>query len=80
MIETFVQPNGSVAAAHVHPGQGERFEILRGSVGFAIGRKKLVAGPGKRPAEDWSAASACSTSSSTGAATRSWPRCRLAAG
>ena len=48
VIETFVQPNGFVAAAHVHPGQEERFEILRGSVGFRIGRKKLVAGPGQR--------------------------------
>ena len=48
VIETFVQPNGFVAAAHVHPSQEERFEILRGSVGFRIGRKKLVAGPGQR--------------------------------
>ena len=42
VIETFVRPNGYVAAAHVHPSQEERFEILRGSVGFKIGRKKLV--------------------------------------
>ncbi|TML73006.1 MAG: cupin domain-containing protein [Actinobacteria bacterium] len=48
VIETFVQPNGFVAAAHVHPSQEERFEILRGSVGFKVGRKKLVAGPGQR--------------------------------
>ncbi len=48
VIETFVQPNGFVAAAHVHPGQEERFEVLRGSVGFKVGRKKLVAGPGQR--------------------------------
>jgi len=48
VIETYVQPNGFVAAAHVHPSQEERFEILRGSVGFRIGRKKLVAGPGQR--------------------------------
>ena len=48
VFETFVQPNGFVAAAHVHPNQEERFEILRGSVGFKIGRKKLVAGPGQR--------------------------------
>jgi quercetin dioxygenase-like cupin family protein len=48
VIETFVQPNGFVAAAHVHPSQDERFEILRGSVGFNVGRKKLVAGPGQR--------------------------------
>ena len=48
VIETFVQPNGFVAAAHVHPSQEERFEVLRGSVGFRVGRKKLVAGPGQR--------------------------------
>ena len=48
VIETFVQPNGFVAAAHVHPSQEERFEVLRGSVGFKIGRKKMVAGPGRR--------------------------------
>src|SRR3954462_7960862 len=48
VIETFVQPNGFVAAAHVHPSQEERFQVLRGSVGFRIGRKKVVAGPGQR--------------------------------
>jgi mannose-6-phosphate isomerase-like protein (cupin superfamily) len=48
VIETYVQPNGFVAAAHVHPGQEERFEVLRGTIGFRIGREKLVAGPGKR--------------------------------
>jgi mannose-6-phosphate isomerase-like protein (cupin superfamily) len=48
VIETFVQPDGFVAAAHVHPRQEEQFEILRGSVGFKIGGEKLVAGPGQR--------------------------------
>src|SRR5207248_10067184 len=48
VIETYVQPNGFVAAAHVHPSQEERFEVLRGTVGFRVGREKLVAGPGKR--------------------------------
>ena len=48
VIETFVQPNGFVAAAHVHPSQEERFEVLRGSVGFKVGRKKVVVGPGQR--------------------------------
>jgi quercetin dioxygenase-like cupin family protein len=48
VVETFVRPSGFVAAAHVHPSQEERFEVLRGSVGFKIGRKKLVAGPGQR--------------------------------
>jgi len=48
VIEAFVQPNGAVAAAHVHPAQEERFQVLRGSVGFRVGRKKIVAGPGER--------------------------------
>ena len=48
VIETYVKPNGFVAAAHVHPSQEERFQVLRGSVGFRIGRKKVVAGPGQR--------------------------------
>ena len=48
VIETYVQPNGFVAAAHVHPSQEERFEVLRGTVGFRVGREKLVAGPGQR--------------------------------
>jgi hypothetical protein len=30
VFETFVQPNGFVAAAHVHPKQEERFEIVAG--------------------------------------------------
>src|SRR5262252_8075771 len=48
VIETYVQPNGFVAAAHVHPNQEERFEILGGEVGFKVGREKTVAGPGQR--------------------------------
>jgi quercetin dioxygenase-like cupin family protein len=48
VIETFVQPNGVVAAAHVHPSQEERLAVLRGSLGFKVGRKKRVAGPGPR--------------------------------
>jgi quercetin dioxygenase-like cupin family protein len=48
VIDTYVQPNGFVAAAHVQPGQEERFQVLRGTVGFRIGRQKLVAGPGQR--------------------------------
>jgi quercetin dioxygenase-like cupin family protein len=48
VLETYVQPNGFVAAAHVHPQQEERFQVLRGTVGFRLGRKKIVAGPGQR--------------------------------
>lgn len=48
IFETFVEPGGFVAAAHVHPHQEERFAILDGSVGFGIGREKIVSGPGER--------------------------------
>jgi quercetin dioxygenase-like cupin family protein len=48
VLETFVGPNGFVAAAHVHPRQEERFLVLRGTVGFRLGREKIVAGPGQR--------------------------------
>jgi quercetin dioxygenase-like cupin family protein len=42
-IEVFVQPGGVVAAAHVHPFQTERFEILGGTIGMKVGRKKIRA-------------------------------------
>jgi quercetin dioxygenase-like cupin family protein len=48
VIETYVRPDGFVAAAHLHPSQEERFQVLRGSVGFKVGGRKLVAGPGQR--------------------------------
>jgi quercetin dioxygenase-like cupin family protein len=48
VVETFVQPHGAVAAAHVHPSQEERFEVLRGTLGFKIGGTKITAGPGQR--------------------------------
>jgi quercetin dioxygenase-like cupin family protein len=48
VVECFLQPQGVVAAAHVHPSQEERFQVLRGTVGFRLGRKKIVAGPGQR--------------------------------
>ena len=48
VVEGFVKPKGVVAAAHVHPQQEERFQVLRGSVGFRVGRKRIVAGPGER--------------------------------
>ena len=48
VLEAFLKPNSVVAAAHVHPSQEERFQVLRGTVGFKLGRKKIVAGPGQR--------------------------------
>lgn len=45
-VETIVRPDGFVAAAHVHPYQTERFEILEGLVGLRIGGDEFAAGPG----------------------------------
>jgi quercetin dioxygenase-like cupin family protein len=45
-IEVTVQPNGFVAAAHVHPMQDERFEILEGSIEFQLEKQTMEAGPG----------------------------------
>jgi mannose-6-phosphate isomerase-like protein (cupin superfamily) len=42
-IEVFVKPGGVVAAAHVHPYQTERFEILGGTIGMKVGRKTITA-------------------------------------
>jgi quercetin dioxygenase-like cupin family protein len=45
-VECVVSPDGSVAGAHVHPYQEERFDVLEGLVGFKAGRKKIIAEPG----------------------------------
>jgi quercetin dioxygenase-like cupin family protein len=45
-IEVTVQPNGFVAAAHVHPKQDERFVILEGEVEFRLDKQTIVAQPG----------------------------------
>jgi mannose-6-phosphate isomerase-like protein (cupin superfamily) len=45
-IEVTVEPEGAVAAAHVHPFQSERFEVLEGTLEFRRGREQVVAGPG----------------------------------
>jgi quercetin dioxygenase-like cupin family protein len=46
-IEVTVEPDGAVAAAHVHPFQSERFEILEGTLEFRHGKARIVAGPGE---------------------------------
>jgi quercetin dioxygenase-like cupin family protein len=46
LVETIVRPHGFVAAAHVHPNQTERFEVLEGLLGLRVGDQELVAGPG----------------------------------
>src|SRR6187401_2060372 len=46
LFECFVKPSGFVAAAHVHPYQHERFQILEGSVTFRLNGQEVTAGPG----------------------------------
>ena len=41
VFETIVQPGGFVAAAHVHPYQAERFEVLEGTLGMRRGKEKV---------------------------------------
>lgn len=45
-FECFVKPSGFVAAAHVHPFQEERFQVLEGSVTFRIDGQEITAEPG----------------------------------
>jgi mannose-6-phosphate isomerase-like protein (cupin superfamily) len=47
LVECTVQPNGFVAAAHVHPYQTERFEIEQGRVGFKLDGEELYAEAGE---------------------------------
>lgn len=42
VIETVVQPHGSVAAAHVHPFQSERFAVVHGALGMKVRGNKLT--------------------------------------
>jgi mannose-6-phosphate isomerase-like protein (cupin superfamily) len=46
VIETVVQPDGFVAAGHVHPFQSERFAVVSGTLGLKAGREKLDLGAG----------------------------------
>jgi mannose-6-phosphate isomerase-like protein (cupin superfamily) len=45
-VETIVKPDGFVAAAHVHPAQTERFNILEGTLDFRVGKEIVRAGAG----------------------------------
>jgi quercetin dioxygenase-like cupin family protein len=46
LFECFVKPNGFVAAAHVHPYQYERFQVIEGSVAFKLNGQELAAEAG----------------------------------
>jgi len=45
-FDTFVEPGGTVAAAHVHPYQTEIFTVIEGTLGLKRGRATLEFGPG----------------------------------
>jgi quercetin dioxygenase-like cupin family protein len=45
-VEVTVEAGGGVAAAHVHPFQSERFEVLEGTLELRHGRRKVTATAG----------------------------------
>jgi mannose-6-phosphate isomerase-like protein (cupin superfamily) len=45
-FDTYVQPDGAVAAAHYHPLQAECFEVVSGTIGLKVAGEKLELGPG----------------------------------
>jgi mannose-6-phosphate isomerase-like protein (cupin superfamily) len=47
VFDTFVEPGGAVASAHVHPYQTETFSVIDGRLGVKRGREKLVLEPGE---------------------------------
>jgi mannose-6-phosphate isomerase-like protein (cupin superfamily) len=47
IFDTYVDPGGSVASAHVHPYQTEIFTVVEGRLGVKRGREKLELGPGE---------------------------------
>jgi quercetin dioxygenase-like cupin family protein len=42
VVECAVQPDGFVAAAHVHPAQTERFSVIEGALGVEAGKGKTT--------------------------------------
>ena len=46
LVEVRVEPDGFVAATHVHPYQTEVFEVLEGEVGFKADGRTIIAGSG----------------------------------
>lgn len=45
--DIYVRPNGFVAAAHIHPMQEERFEIVAGTLRGRVAGKEIRSGPGE---------------------------------
>ena len=48
VVEAFVEPHGAVAAAHLHPAQEERFQVLSGELEFRVRKQTFVARAGDR--------------------------------
>jgi quercetin dioxygenase-like cupin family protein len=46
VVETIVEPDGFVAAPHVHPQQSERFDVLEGELGLNVDGEEVIAHPG----------------------------------
>ena len=46
LVETIVRPGGYVAAAHLHPYQSERFQVLAGTLALRVGGEERVLVPG----------------------------------
>jgi quercetin dioxygenase-like cupin family protein len=47
LVETYVEPGGFVAQAHVHPHQTERFTAVDGALSLKVGREKIELAPGE---------------------------------
>ena len=47
LVDVRIEPDGFVAATHVHPYQTEVFEVVEGQVGFKAGGETIIAGPGE---------------------------------
>src|SRR6266576_3637986 len=47
VIECTVQPDGFVAATHLHPSQSERFAVIEGTLGIKVGKEKRTLGQGE---------------------------------
>jgi quercetin dioxygenase-like cupin family protein len=47
LVELRAEPGGAVAAAHVHPSQSERFEVISGRLAAKVDGRKVEARPGE---------------------------------
>jgi mannose-6-phosphate isomerase-like protein (cupin superfamily) len=46
LFEALITPGGTLASAHLHPYQTERFELVSGTLTMKVGGRKLEAKPG----------------------------------